>query len=62
MYYKEYSFIDPLLTEAFTNLQIAQNQFDNAITPAMVDIAIYELLAAEMHLKAVLKKVRSDEN
>ncbi len=62
MYHKEYNFFDPLLTEALTNLQIAQNQFDNASTPAMVDIAIYELLAAEMHLRAVFKKVRNDEN
>lgn len=60
--YKEYNFYDPLLTEAFTGLQIAKNQFNNASTPAMIDIAIYELMAAEMHLRAVLIKVRSDEN
>jgi len=59
VYYKGYNFYDPLLTEALTNLQIAQNQFNNAGTPVMVDIAIYELSAAEMHLKAVLKKVRA---
>ncbi|WP_207706541.1 hypothetical protein [Desulfallas thermosapovorans] len=59
-YFKEYNFYDPLLTEALINLQVAKNQFDNASTPDMVDIAIYELSAAELHLKAVLKKVRND--
>ncbi|AGL03286.1 hypothetical protein [Desulfoscipio gibsoniae] len=59
--YKGYNFYDPSLTEALTNLQIAQNQFNNASTPDMVDVAIYELSAAEMHLKAVLKKVRNGE-
>lgn len=58
MYYKGYNFDDSLLTEALTNLRIAQNQFNHASTPDMVDIAIYELSSAEMHLKAVLKKVR----
>ncbi|WP_347490767.1 hypothetical protein [Desulfoscipio sp. XC116] len=61
MYYKGYNFDNPLLTEALTNLLIAQNQFNNAGTPDMVDIAIYEISAAEMHLKAVLKKVRDGE-
>lgn len=59
-YFKEYNFHDPLLTEALINLQVAKNQFNNANTPDMVDIAIYELSAAELHLKAVLKKVRGD--
>lgn len=59
MYYKDYTFNDPLFTRALANLQIAKNQFNNASTPDMVDVAIYELTAAEMHLKAVLKKVRN---
>ncbi|WP_279327793.1 hypothetical protein [Desulfallas sp. Bu1-1] len=38
-----------------------EHRFNNASTPDKIDAAIYELAAAEFHLRAVLKRVRKNE-
>ncbi|SFR17412.1 hypothetical protein [Desulfoscipio geothermicus] len=57
--YREKNFDNPLLTEALAKLRMAQNFFNNASTPDMIDAAIYELNVAEMHLRAVIKRARN---
>lgn len=40
--------------------EIAQNHFDIAEGPEQIDAAVYELTAAELRLRAVIRMARAD--
>ena len=52
--------VDPELNEALTALQVAKNHLDLAVDPDMVEAACYEITAAELRLRAVIKRAKSE--
>ncbi|SFG27465.1 hypothetical protein SAMN05660649_01229 [Desulfotomaculum arcticum] len=53
----KYDMINPALREALDLLEEAQNHFNNANYDTL-DAAIYDLTAAEFHLRATLRRAR----
>jgi len=53
-------FDDPVLSEALNRLAAARTRFDFADSPEAIDAAIYDLTAAELGLRAVIKRARVD--
>jgi len=51
--------IDPGLAEALTALEVARNHLNQAEGPDMVEAACYEVTAAELRLRAVIKRAKS---
>ncbi len=56
----KYNMADPALSAALNNLEVARNHFNNA-SRDILDAAIYELTAAELHLRATIIKARDAE-
>ncbi len=52
--------MDPRVVEALTALEVAQNRFNLAQGPDMVEAACYEVTAAELRLRAAIKRARAD--
>jgi len=50
---------DPELNEALTALQVARNHLDQANNPDMIEAACYEITAAELRLRAVIKRAKA---
>lgn len=51
--------MDPNLADALTALEVARNHLDQAEAPDMVEAACYEITAAELRVRAVIKQARS---
>jgi len=52
--------VDPELNEALTALQVAKNHLDQAVDQDMVEAACYEITAAELRLRAIIRRAKAE--
>lgn len=52
--------VDPELNEALTALQVAKNHLDLAVDQDMVEAACYEITAAELRLRAIIRRAKAE--
>ncbi|NPV52176.1 MAG: hypothetical protein HPY71_01480 [Firmicutes bacterium] len=51
--------INPEIAAALEAIEVARNRFDYADSPELIDAAIYELTAAELRLRAVIRMTQA---
>lgn len=54
--------MDPGVAEALTALEVAQNHLDQAQGPDMIEAACYEVSAAELRLRAAIRRAKAERS